>query len=56
MVQSYHKCNYIVDHPYLLIGPIKQEILSLEPRVVIYHEFITESGADHLKNISVTQN
>ena len=49
MVQSYHTCNYLADHPFLLIGPIKQEILSLEPRVVIFHEFISVIGADYLK-------
>ena len=50
MVQSFYTCNYLNDAPYLVIGPIKQEIISLEPRVVIFHEFISKSGANHLKN------
>jgi hypothetical protein len=51
MTQNYLKCNYVADHPYLLIGPVKQEILSLKPWVVIYRDVITEKTAKYLKQI-----
>ncbi len=51
MTQNYLKCKYVSEHPYLLIGPIKQEILSLKPWIVIYHEVISERGAKHMKQI-----
>ncbi len=51
MTQNYQKCKYVSENPYLLIGPIKQEILSLKPWIVIYHEVISERGAKHMKQI-----
>ena len=51
MTQNYLKCNYVADHPYLLIGPVKQEILSLKPWVVIYRDVISERTAKNMKNI-----
>lgn len=50
MTENYLKCNYLDGHPFLIIGPVKQEILSLNPRVVLFHEIISESGANHLKS------
>ena len=46
----YHSCNFLSDHPFLIIRPIKQEILSLNPRVVIFHDIISVSQANHLKS------
>ena len=51
MTQNYLKCNYVADHPYLLIRPVKQEILSIKPRVVIYRDVISERTAKYLKKI-----
>jgi hypothetical protein len=51
MTQNYLKCNYVSDHPFLQIGPIKQEMLSLKPWIVIYHEVISERVAKHMKQI-----
>ena len=50
MTENYLKCNYIGEHPFLLIGPIRQEILSINPRVVVFHDIISENGANHLKS------
>ena len=50
MTQNELKCNYLSGHPYLFIGPVKQETLSLNPRVVFFHDIITESGANRLKS------
>ena len=51
MTQNYLKCNYVANHPYLLIGPVKREILSIKPWIVIYHEVISDKNAKYMKKI-----
>ena len=44
------KCRYVHnDHPFLLIGPVKEEHVSLKPHVVIYHDVVTEQQTSRIK-------
>lgn len=44
-------CVYRSDHPYLAIAPVKQECLSADPPIYIYHELITVRQSNILLNI-----
>ena len=36
-------CRYSPGHhPYLIIGPVKEEEVYLQPRIVIYHDFVSD--------------
>ncbi|CAL8362291.1 unnamed protein product [Merluccius merluccius] len=38
--------------PGLLLQPIRREVLSLQPYVVLYHNFITDKEAENIKTLS----
>jgi len=50
LFQSNLTCSYLSHKPQFFIAPIKVEVLSLEPYIVIYYEVITENQANYLKN------
>ena len=48
-------CDYFNnDSPGLLLQPIRREVLSLQPYVVLYHSFITGSEAERIKDLAQT--
>lgn len=43
-------CSYYTNHnPYLILQPLKREILSLAPYVVLYHDFVSNYEAEKIK-------
>uniref|UniRef100_A0A3P9JFE5 Prolyl 4-hydroxylase subunit alpha-3 n=1 Tax=Oryzias latipes TaxID=8090 RepID=A0A3P9JFE5_ORYLA len=46
-------CDYFTNNnPALLLLPVKREVLSLQPYVVIYHNFITDREAEEIKGFA----
>ena len=46
-------CRYTTGrHPALLIGPVKEEVVSLEPRIVIFHDLITDAEIQTVKALA----
>jgi prolyl 4-hydroxylase len=48
------KCKYVNnDSPYLLIGPVKEERVSMKPFIAIYHDVVTHRQAEHIKHFAI---
>ncbi|XP_078401327.1 prolyl 4-hydroxylase subunit alpha-3 [Cetorhinus maximus] len=46
-------CSYETNlSPYLILQPVKREIISQKPYVVLYHKFISDSEAKRIKEIA----
>ncbi|XP_018520887.1 prolyl 4-hydroxylase subunit alpha-3 [Lates calcarifer] len=46
-------CDYFTnDNPGLLLMPVRREVLSLQPYVVLYHNFITDTEAEDIKRLA----
>ncbi|GAA6225790.1 prolyl 4-hydroxylase subunit alpha-3 [Lates japonicus] len=46
-------CDYFTnDNPGLLLMPVRREVLSLQPYVVLYHNFITDTEAEDVKRLA----
>ncbi|KAM9318730.1 prolyl 4-hydroxylase subunit alpha-3 [Pholidichthys leucotaenia] len=46
-------CDYFTNNsPSLLLRPVRREMLSLHPYVVLYHDFITATEADDIKRLA----
>ena len=46
-------CRYYTGHHlYLLIGPVKEEEVYLQPRIVLYHDIITDREIDTIKHLA----
>ena len=46
-------CDYFTNgDPGLLLQPIRREVQSLQPYVVLYHNFITDKEAEDIKALS----
>ncbi|KAG7239918.1 hypothetical protein INR49_028160, partial [Caranx melampygus] len=46
-------CDYFTnDNPGLLLLPVRREVLSLQPYVVLYHDFITDTEAEDVKRLA----
>lgn len=41
--------NFANGHPGLLLRPVRRETLSLRPYVVLYHDFISDTEAEEIK-------
>lgn len=41
--------NFANGHPALLLRPVRREMLSLRPYVVLYHDFISDTEAEEIK-------
>ncbi|KAM9319776.1 prolyl 4-hydroxylase subunit alpha-3 [Gastrophryne carolinensis] len=48
MTCSFHTNN----SPYLILQPLRKEILSLAPYVVLYHDFVRDSEAEKIKALA----
>ena len=38
---------------YLIIGPIKKEVVSLSPRIVIFHDFVSKQEVETIKLLAI---
>jgi prolyl 4-hydroxylase len=46
-------CRYSTGrHPFLLIGPVKEEEVYFEPRIVLYHDIISDKELDTIKELA----
>jgi len=46
-------CRYSTGkHPFLLLGPVKEEEVYLDPRIVIFHDLITDTEIDAIKTMA----
>ncbi len=47
-------CDFFTNgNPGLLLQPIKRELISLHPYVVLYHSFVTRAEAKSIRELSV---
>lgn len=47
------RCHYQTNtNPFLKIGPIKVEEFSLNPYIVVYHDFIHDNEIDYIKDLA----
>jgi len=53
MEQSKLYCNYGVSKSaFLKLQPVKQEFISLNPRIVIFHDIISDEEIETIKNMA----
>ncbi|VDD80026.1 unnamed protein product [Mesocestoides corti] len=45
-------CRYTVPHPFFLIGPIKEEVMQVDPPIVLWHEFVTKNEAEMIIDLA----
>lgn len=46
-------CDYFTNgSPGLLLQPVRREVLSLQPYVVLYHNFITDTETEDVKRVA----
>ncbi|XP_019504872.1 PREDICTED: prolyl 4-hydroxylase subunit alpha-3 [Hipposideros armiger] len=46
-------CSYETNSsPYLLLQPIRKEVIHLEPYVVLYHDFVSDSEAQKIRGLA----
>ena len=53
--QSQLRCSYAHYSSYLKISPVKQELLYLDPPVILYHDVITEKQIETMKNLATAR-
>jgi len=47
------KCRYVTKgKPYFFIGPIKEEIVSMKPKIYIYHDVLFDSEIAVIKKLA----
>lgn len=45
-------CRYYVPHPAYLIGPVKEEVMHLHPRIVVWHKILHPSEMARFKELA----
>lgn len=46
-------CSYETNSsPYLLLQPVRKEVIHLEPYVVLYHDFVSELEAQKIRGLA----
>jgi prolyl 4-hydroxylase len=52
-IEARLRCRYITNNvPYFFIQPIKMEEALMNPRIVIYHDVISDEEIDTLKKLA----
>ena len=52
-VEGRLRCRYITNnHPFLLLAPVKEEEAYLNPRLVIYHDVISDPEIEIVKMLA----
>ena len=51
------KCQYATNqqNPFLVIGPIREELMSIDPFIAIYHDILTRNKSEQIKSLSVNK-
>ncbi len=34
-------CHFTIPHPYFLLQPVMEEVMQIDPFIVLWHEFVT---------------
>ncbi|XP_064458444.1 prolyl 4-hydroxylase subunit alpha-1-like isoform X2 [Ornithodoros turicata] len=46
-------CQYVTNgNPYLLLQPVKEEVMFPKPRIVVYHDVLSDSEMEVVKNLA----
>lgn len=45
-------CQYVRHDPIFMLAPLKEEVMFLEPRIVIYHEIMTDTEIAKIKQLA----
>merc|ERR1712083_1090925 len=45
-------CTLKRHHPLFYISPIKEEVLSISPWIIMMHDFLSEEETTYIKNVS----
>ena len=53
-LESRLRCRYFTNknHPFLILGPIQEEEAYLNPRLVVYHNVISDSEIETVKKLA----
>jgi prolyl 4-hydroxylase len=52
-IEARLRCRYVTNNvPYFFIQPIKMELASLKPRLVIYHNVVTDKEIETAKKLA----
>ncbi|GIY42248.1 prolyl 4-hydroxylase subunit alpha-1 [Caerostris extrusa] len=52
--ESKLRCRYTTNNSkYLLLQPVKEEVLSLDPKILMYHDVISDKDVELFRNISL---
>lgn len=53
-VEARLRCRYFTNNnnPYLILGPIKEEEAYLNPRLVVYHDVISDREIETVKQLA----
>jgi len=52
-IRSRLMCRYTTGkHPFLILGPVKEEEVYLQPRIVLYHGLISDAEIDTIKELA----
>ena len=52
-IEARLRCRYVTNNvPYFFIQPIKMELASLKPRLVIYHNVVTDEEIETTKKLA----
>ncbi|XP_066444446.1 prolyl 4-hydroxylase subunit alpha-3 [Eleutherodactylus coqui] len=46
------KCSYDANSPYLVLQPLKKEVVNTTPYIVLYHDFVTDYEAKKIKELA----
>ncbi|KAL5103346.1 Prolyl 4-hydroxylase subunit alpha-2 [Taenia crassiceps] len=45
-------CHYSTPHVFFTLAPLKEEVLQLEPPIVLWHDFVTQNEVDQIIEIA----
>ncbi|KAG9470098.1 hypothetical protein GDO78_018897 [Eleutherodactylus coqui] len=46
------KCSYDANSPYLVLQPLKKEVVNTTPYIVLYHDFVSDYEAKKIKELA----
>ncbi|CUT99594.1 prolyl 4 hydroxylase subunit alpha 1 [Echinococcus multilocularis] len=41
-------CHYFTPHPFFILGPLKEEVVQVEPPILQWHDFVTQNEVDQI--------
>jgi hypothetical protein len=45
-------CRYVNHKPFLIIGPVKEELVNINPNIWVYHDVLTKKQVETFKSLA----